>query len=87
MPIYEFRCDSCGEVFEHLAMSAGDQLEVQCPHCQGQELSRVMSACAAHISDSVSAGGGSMAGPAVQNRTCADSGSCTTITLPGHTRD
>ena len=86
MPIYEFRCEACGQVFEHLAMSSGDQLSAQCPHCQGQELSRVMSACAAQVSDSPSAGGG-MTGASVQNRSCPSAGSCTTLTLPGHSRD
>ena len=83
MPIYEFRCQGCGEIFEHLAMKRGEELEAKCPHCGGQELSRVMSTANAVMGDSVSSSQNS--GPKVENRSCKDSGSCTTITLPGYT--
>ncbi len=83
MPIYEFQCESCGEVFEHLAMNHGEQLKAECPQCGGSELSRVMSSCASVISDS---SGGGAQGATVQNRSCGKENSCTTLTLPGHTR-
>lgn len=82
MPIYEFRCESCQEVFEHLAMSSGDNIELKCPHCGGQELSRVMSACASVVDNDPSGSKG--AGVRVENRTCQGSGSCSSIVLPGH---
>ena len=84
MPIYEFRCEACGEIFEHLAMKQGEELEAKCPHCGGEELSRVMSTANTVMADS---GPSSQnAGPSVQNRSCEGSGSCATITLPGHSR-
>lgn len=85
MPIYEFRCESCQEVFEHLALSQGEAQELRCPACGGQSLSRVLSACATVMGDG---GGGATASPAapVQNRSCGKGNSCTTITLPGHSR-
>lgn len=84
MPIYEFRCQGCGEVFELLAMNQNDQVEAKCPQCGGVEISRVMSSCASVIGGSSSPSGGNQA--SVENRSCANAGNCTTITLPGHQR-
>ncbi|MFH2126396.1 MAG: zinc ribbon domain-containing protein [Pseudomonadota bacterium] len=84
MPIYEFRCDGCGQVFEHLALSQKEQKQASCPECGGKDLSRVMSACASVV-ESSSAGGGT-ASPQVQSRSCANAGNCATLTLPGHER-
>ena len=83
MPIYEFRCEGCSEIFEHLAMSSNDEFQAKCPHCGGGELSRVMSASNSVVSDSAGSAQGCSGG--VQNRTCG-SGNCSTLTLPGHTR-
>ena len=85
MPIYEFRCQACQQVFEHLALSQQEGLGICCPSCGGQDLTRVLSACATVMGDSVSTPSQS-ADPCVQNRSCQNAGSCSTITLPGHTR-
>jgi putative FmdB family regulatory protein len=82
MPIYEFRCEACDQVFEYLAMRKGDDLEAKCPHCGGEDLSRVMSVAASVVDGSVKPQADS--GPQVQNRSCQGSGSCTTFTLPGY---
>jgi len=84
MPIYEFRCDACGEIFELLALNSKEQKEARCPHCGGEDLARVMSACASVVDNSPSSG--ASAAPQMQSRSCANSGSCATITLPGHER-
>jgi len=83
MPIYEFRCDACGEVFELLAITAKDEKGAACPQCGGEELTRVLSACASVVEGS---GPGDSPAAGVENRSCAGSGSCTTLTLPGHQR-
>lgn len=84
MPIYEFRCESCQEVFEHLALSQGETLDLRCPACGGESLSRVLSTCAAVVTEG---GSPAPAGPApVQNRSCGQGSSCSTITLPGYSR-
>jgi putative FmdB family regulatory protein len=41
MPIYEFRCDSCGEVSEVLVFS--NSAEVTCPACGSNDLTKLMS--------------------------------------------
>lgn len=81
MPIYEFRCEGCQNVFEHLALTSGEMVQVQCPACGGSELARVMSTCASMVSGSQNAPG--QEGPSLQNRSCANAGNCSTLTLPG----
>ncbi len=79
MPIYEFRCTGCGELFE-LLLRPGEVLEgMNCPHCGAQSAERVLS----RVSHAV----GSSSGPGaeVTTRSCS-SGSCGSITLPGHSR-
>ncbi len=43
MPIYEYRCQSCGEVSSFFIRSIGAQLEPVCQHCQSTDLQRRMS--------------------------------------------
>ena len=43
MPIYEFRCRTCGKVFEKLRPLSGDDREVQCPECESKEIERLLS--------------------------------------------
>ncbi|MEZ4587652.1 MAG: zinc ribbon domain-containing protein [Gemmatimonadales bacterium] len=40
MPIYEYRCDSCGKGFEELVFSS---TKVACPECQGRKVTRQLS--------------------------------------------
>lgn len=47
MPIYEYACAGCGEVFETLVLRRSDEAEVACPACKGRELSRQLSRTAA----------------------------------------
>lgn len=84
MPIYEFRCEGCGQVFEHLALTKKEEKRACCPECGGEDLSRVMSACSSVVESSSS--GASSAAPQMESRSCANAGNCATITLPGHER-
>ena len=80
MPIYEFICQKCKNIFELLAIKEGDLLETKCPTCDSDNLERVLSKV------TVTSGGnsGKKQAPA-ENRSCS-SGTCSTITLPGHTK-
>lgn len=79
MPIYEFKCMGCGEIFE-LLLKPGEAFEgVICPQCGDQSAERVLS----KVSHTVGSSSGSSA--EVTTRSCS-SGSCGSITLPGHTR-
>ena len=43
MPIYEYNCDECDNVFEYLVM--GGNGPEDCPCCKGTKIKRQMSAC------------------------------------------
>jgi len=77
MPIYEFRCQDCGHVFELVSIKKGDSIEMKCPKCDCPEIERIMSRV------NIASGGGRSRQPIVSNRSCP-SGTCTTIDLPGH---
>jgi putative FmdB family regulatory protein len=74
MPIYEYRCASCGSKFDkRLSMSAADS-QIYCPSC-GSEARRLLSVFAAFRkseSGQVAAIGGGCAGCA--GGTCASCG-------------
>jgi putative FmdB family regulatory protein len=41
MPIYEYRCESCGQTTEALIRSRRETEDVRCEHCGGSKLERV----------------------------------------------
>ncbi len=80
MPIYEFRCTQCGEVFEILSVRSDETIEMKCPKCSGENVERIMSRASFNTS-------GSSKGtvPSLTERQCSG-GSCQTLTLPGHSK-
>ena len=64
MPIYEYRCEDCGNRFEKLVRGVNPQVE--CPSCGQAHLKQELSTFAAHSSNGPSAapqmGGGCPAG-------------------------
>jgi len=44
MPLYDFRCDACGEVFEVSAFFAELEQRSVCPQCGGRHTARVYGA-------------------------------------------
>jgi putative FmdB family regulatory protein len=40
MPVYVYRCRTCGQEFEKLVLSVSRAAEVECPSCQGKEIER-----------------------------------------------
>lgn len=51
MPIYEYRCESCGEELEKLQRMSDDKL-VDCPACNEPALKRLISAVAFRLKGS-----------------------------------
>ncbi len=45
MPIYEYRCTTCGERFEWLT-SRAERAEARCPRCGARRVERLLSAFA-----------------------------------------
>jgi putative FmdB family regulatory protein len=76
MPIYEFKCLECNEVFEMLVMK-NDEVELRCPKCKSEDFERVLSSTNYSMSS-----GSAKSGVNSQTRTCS-SGSCTTYNIPG----
>ncbi len=62
MPIYEYRCDACGEEFERLVFSGDEESEIDCPKCGAQKCRRQMSAFATSGEKSPFASAASSAG-------------------------
>ena len=46
MPIYEYKCKSCGEIGEFLISSSKNEGEISCKNCGSSELDKVMSVAA-----------------------------------------
>jgi len=40
MPIYEFRCEECGKIFEALCFTKEDEREVKCPYCHSKKVKK-----------------------------------------------
>ncbi|MDZ7373028.1 MAG: zinc ribbon domain-containing protein [candidate division KSB1 bacterium] len=56
MPIYEYRCPHCGEVFERFVRSVYSQEPVRCPRCGNEETERILSAFHSGGASAVSSG-------------------------------
>ncbi len=79
MPIYEFRCLECNELFEILFTSALDKAEMVCAKCGAKTIERVLSSTNYSMGGSSSA---SKSGATSTTKTCG-SDSCTTLEIPG----
>jgi putative FmdB family regulatory protein len=51
MPIYEYRCPSCGEEFQSLVMKKAEENTLLCPKCGGRKKRRLISRVAYHVSE------------------------------------
>ena len=81
MPIFEFRCAACGEVFEKLFMSPDEQADMSCPCCKAENVERVVS----RTNYSIGSGPGGNQ-PRITGKSCGDAGHCITLDLPGPAR-
>lgn len=58
MPLYEYRCDSCGRTFEELRPSSEADAVIECPSCESRRTARMLSTFAASGGASSPKGGG-----------------------------
>jgi len=49
MPIFEYICEECGEIFEELVMSASAAKDIHCPHCTSDLVRKLISAFSANV--------------------------------------
>jgi len=65
MPVYEYKCELCGERFDKLVRSIHQEPpEVRCPACQGTEVVRLISAPVVHSGGEGGGGGAAEEAPA-----------------------
>lgn len=81
MPIFEFRCLECGNVFEKLFMASEKKVDLACPACQRQDCERVVSRCS-HVLGA----GPSGRSPQITTKSCGPGSQCTTLDLPGYSK-
>ncbi len=43
MPLYEFKCDDCGYLFEKLCFKPEDERDVKCSRCGSKKVVKVLS--------------------------------------------
>ncbi len=51
MPIYEYRCRSCGKQFEDLVRMGTPEEEIECPNCHEHHAQRLLSIFSGQTSD------------------------------------
>jgi putative FmdB family regulatory protein len=52
MPIYEYRCKGCRNIFQRLILHEKEEAHLRCPDCGGKEFQRLISRVAYHVSES-----------------------------------
>jgi len=52
MPIYEFKCNKCGNTFEQLIFSSDEEEKLACPSCGQIDVARLMSSFSSGSSSS-----------------------------------
>lgn len=66
MPLYEYRCNACGQVFEKMMRWSEADRTPLCPHCQSQDTKKKVSAFASL--------GGTSAASSSSSSSCGSSG-------------
>jgi len=51
MPIYEYRCEECGRIYNMLILRREETSRIRCPHCGGQKATKLFSPFAYHKSE------------------------------------
>ncbi len=78
MPIFEFRCVKCGNIFEKLFTRSKEEVTMACPECDSDNFERVVSRT--NYAMGVGPGGKT---PKMTTKSCGPSNQCTTLDLPG----
>ena len=78
MPIFEFRCLECNNLFEKLFVNSDEKVEISCPECQSRSFERVISKTSYAIGV-----GPEGKQPKITTKSCGPSNQCATLDLPG----
>jgi len=55
MPIYEYKCDACGEVFERIVFASDKDEPIECPACGKRKSKRQLSSFSCGSSEGLGA--------------------------------
>lgn len=78
MPIYEFKCLKCGNIFELLQLTKEkNNAEMKCPECNSEEIEKLLSTISVITSSGVKS--------THSTKSCS-SGSCASFEIPGPER-
>jgi len=80
MPIFEFKCLTCGEEFEVLLKNKEEISQVRCKCCGSEKIERLMSIVNSILSEKAK---GSDKPRIAESHSCP-TGTCTHLELPGH---
>jgi putative FmdB family regulatory protein len=78
MPIFEFRCLECGDLFEKLFLSNDERVDIGCPECGSDSFERVVS----RTNYTIGVGSGGKQAK-ITTKSCNSGNECTTLDLPG----
>ncbi|MCL6561199.1 MAG: zinc ribbon domain-containing protein [Firmicutes bacterium] len=78
MPIYEFRCLACGDIFEKLFVDPNAEVNIECPKCKSGSFERVISR-----TNYVMGSGRGGKNPKVTSKSCSSGNDCMTFEIPG----
>ena len=78
MPIFEFRCLKCGNLFEKLFLNRDGEVKIECPACHADSFERIIS----KTSYKMAPGKGSQT--KVTRKSCSSGNDCVTLEIPGH---
>lgn len=79
MPIYEFRCMKCGNLFEKLFIKPDEKVDIACPKCNSDSFERVISS-----SNYIMGSGKGGKQPSVTKKSCSSGNDCVTLEIPGY---
>lgn len=77
MPIYEYRCEQCGNLSEYL-VGIGNDEPIRCKHCGSAHMSRILSAASFTLPSSPRALGRTCCGreERCERPPCSEGGAC-----------
>ncbi len=81
MPIFEFRCLECTNLFEKMFLSSDERADIECPECRSMSFERVVSKTSYLMG---MRSGGSK--PKITSKTCSSGNSCMSFDIPGPTK-
>jgi len=78
MPIFEFRCMKCGNVFEKIFVTRQEELITHCPECNADSPERIISKTNYVMGQSQDSGKIKMT-----TKSCGTGNNCTSFEIPG----